>query len=201
MADSAKEQRLKIAELVETDEHVLNEMVKALEGSSRRARQNAAAVFSIVAHRKPELLVEHIDAFIDALNRPESQTRWECLDALTALIPLDSRACEKAIPGAESALFDEGSGPLHLSALRFLCAIGATTQARSVKVWALIDEAIQCYHGDFEYSEMLSAVTSFAEGKLDQEVKDSLKERMSFDATSGKGALKKRSQQIVEILS
>lgn len=201
MADSAKEQRMKIAELVESDSHVLDEMIKSLQGPSRRTRQNAASVFSIVASRKPELLIGHIDAFIDALNRPESQTRWECLDVLTALISLDSCACEKAIPGAESALFDEGAGSLHLSALRFLCAIGATTQARSVQVWPLVDEAIQCYHGDFEYSEMLSAVTGFAEGELDQTVKDSLKDRMAFDATSGKGALKKRSQQIVDILS
>lgn len=201
MVENAKEQRMKIAELVEADSHVLGEMILSLEGASRRTRQNAAAVFSIVASRNPELLVEHVDSFVDALNRPESQTRWECLDVLTALIPLDSRACEKAIPGAESALFDEGSGPLHLAAMRFLCAIGATTQARSLKTWPLIDEAIQCYHGDFEYQDMLSAVTSFAEGKLDPSVKEALKDRMSFDASSGKGALKKRSQQIVDILS
>ena len=201
MVENVKEQRMKIAELVEADSHVLGEMILSLEGASRRTRQNAAAVFSIVASRNPELLVEYVDSFVDALNRPESQTRWECLDVLTALIPLDSRACEKAIPGAESALFDEGSGPLHLAAMRFLCAIGATTQARSLKTWPLIDEAIQCYHGDFEYQDMLLAVTSFTEGKLDPSVKEALKDRMSFDASSGKGALKKRSQQIVDILS
>ncbi len=201
MPDSIKEQRLKIAEIVESDAGVAAEIFKRLEGASRRDRQNAASVLSIVASRKPEVLVDHIDALVDALNRPEAQTRWECLDALTALIPFDSRACEKGIAGAESALFDEGSGPLHLSAMRFLCTIGSTTPARSIKVWPLIDEAIQCYHGDFEYQEMLAAVAGFAEGKIDSDVKESLKARVSFDAHSGKGALKKRSQQILDILS
>ncbi len=201
MVDSIKDQRRKVADLIETDPSIAEEMVSRLEGSSRRDRQNAAAVLSIVASRNPEVLSSHIGAFVDALKRPEAQTRWECLDALTALVDIDSRACERAISGAEGALFDEGSGPLHLSALRFLCRIGSTTSTRSQKVWPLIDEALQCYHGDFEYQDMLAAVVGFAEGKIDDSVKDALKARMEFDANNGKGALKKRSQQIVEALS
>ena len=46
-------------------------------------------------------------AVIDALNRPEAQTRWECLDILTTMVDHDSRTCDKAVPGAETALFDE----------------------------------------------------------------------------------------------
>lgn len=201
MADSIKEQRTKIAEIVESDPNLAKEMVTRLEGSSRRDRQNAAAVLSIVASHNPGLVAEYVDSFIDALNRPEAQTRWECLDIISSLIEQDSRACEKAIPGAESALFDEGSGPLHLSAIKFLCNIGSTTPARSVKVWPLIDEAMQCYHGDFEFQDMLTAVVGFAEGNLDDQVKDELKARVAFDAKNGKGILKKRSQQIIDILS
>lgn len=150
---------------------------------------------------KPEVLTEFSNVFVDALNRPEAQTRWECLDILTNIVGVESRLCDKAIPGAESALFDEDSGPLHLAAMRFLCRLGSTTENRSQKVWPLIDEAIQCYHGDIEFQEMLVAVIAFSQGKLADEVAEELKSRMAFDAKSGRGVLKKRAAQIVENLS
>lgn len=109
------------------------EFVASLEGSSRRSRQNAAAVLAQLAKINPEALSDHIDAFIDALNRPEAQTRWESLDVLTEMIPIDSRSCDKALDGAETALFDEENGFVRLAALRFLCRLGATTENRSQK--------------------------------------------------------------------
>ena len=48
---------------------------------------------------------------------------------------------------------------------------------------------------------MLIALTSFADGKIASEVKEGLAERVKFDAEHGKGALKRRSQQIIEVLS
>ena len=134
---------------------------------------------------------------IDALNRPEAQTRWECLEALTYLIDFDSRTCSKAIPEAEAALFDEESGPVRLAAMRFLCKLGSTTAARSEKVWPLIDEGIQCYHGDLEFNDMLAAINDFSTGKLSDDVKEKLTERMTFDATNGKGSLQRKAQQII----
>ncbi|MBS6974579.1 MAG: hypothetical protein KH158_02650, partial [Eggerthellaceae bacterium] len=163
-----------------------------------RARQNAASALAIVAKEAPEMLVPHGSAFVDALNRPEAQTRWECLDILTALVDCDSRTCDKAVPGAEAALFDEESGPVRLAAMRFLCKLGATTENRSEKVWPLVDEAIQCWHGDLEFQDMLVAVVDFSAGKLALQVKEELRDRMKFDAENGKGALKRRAQQIVE---
>lgn len=201
MADSIKEQRNKIAQVVESDSSLIGEMVSRLSVSSRRDRQNASSVLSLIASRNPQALVEHVDSFVDALNRPEAQTRWECLDALTYLNEVDSSVFEKAMPGAESALFDEGSGSLHLAAIRFLCKAGSTSSERSMKAWPLIDEAIQCYHGDFEFQDMLNAVAVFAEGDIDDEVKTELKNRLSFDANNGKGILKKRSRQIIDSLS
>ena len=88
-----------------------------------------------------------------------------------------------------------------MAAMRFLCRLGSTTENRSQKVWPLIDEAIQCYHGDIEFQEMLVAVIAFSEGKLADEVAEELKSRMAFDAKSGRGVLKKRAAQIVENLS
>ena len=202
MADSAiKEQRAQYAKIAVETPEAMSALIKELEGTSRRKRQAAAAVLSVAATIKPEALTEFSDVFVNALSRPEAQTRWECLDILTNIIPIESRLCDKAIPGAESALFDEDSGPLHLAAMRFLCRLGATIENRSQKVWPLIDEAIQCYHGDIEFQEMLVAVIAFSEGKLADEVAEELKARMAFDAKSGKGVLKKRAAQIVENLS
>lgn len=180
---------------------VLEAGVDALSGSSRRERQQAAKVVAAVAKESPELIVPHAAALVDALERPEAQTRWECLDALTQIIPIDSRVCDKAVPGAEAALFDEESGPLRLAAMRFLCYLGATTEKRSEKVWPLIDEGIQCCHGDLEFQDMLLAVIDFSAGKLDPSVKEALGDRMRFDATNGRGMLKRRATQILENVS
>lgn len=198
---SEKSQNIKeIAERAVHDEQLMADLAEQLEGSSRRSRQNAASVFAQIAKVDPEALLSYLDAFIDALNRPEAQTRWESLDILTSLVPYDSRGCDKALIGAETALFDEDNGLVRLAAVRFLCKLGATTENRSEKIWPLLDEAIQCYHGDFEYQDMLVAIISFAEGKLSISVKEGLRTRVSFDAEHGKGALQRRSQQVIENL-
>ncbi len=178
------------------DSAKLNEYIEALAGASRRNRQNAAAVIAQVAKEDVNLIAPFGNEIVDALNRPEAQTRWEVLDALCELVAVDSRTCDKAILGAETALFDEDSGPLRLSAMRFLCALGATTENRSEKVWPMIDEGIQCYHGDLEFQDMLIAVIDFSAGKLAPNVKEELAARMKFDAENGKGMLKKRAAQI-----
>ena len=197
VSDKAQE-AAKAAESALRDDGKLTELTDALSGGSRRARQNAASALAIVAKESPEVLTAHGTAFVDALNRPEAQTRWECLDILTTLVDHDSRTCDRAVPGAEAALFDEESGLVRLAALRFLCKLGATTENRSEKIWPLLDEAIQCCHGDLEFQDMLIAVSDFSMGKLTPLVKEELGARMKFDAENGKGALKRRSQQIVE---
>ncbi|MBE6465739.1 MAG: hypothetical protein E7002_02970 [Denitrobacterium detoxificans] len=198
---SDKEAIEQAIEIASTRDGMLKKVVDELSGSSRRARQNSAAVVAGVAKKNPSKVVPYVDQIVDALNRPEAQTRWECLNALTEIVALESRVCDKAIPGAETALFDEDSGPAHLAAMRFLCKLGSTTENRSEKTWPLIDEAIQCYHGDIEFQEMLVAVIGFSEGKLAPAVKEELKARMEFDSKNGKGALKHRAQQIIDNLS
>lgn len=180
------------------DEDKLGDLAEALSGGSRRERQNAASTLASIAKDHPEVLVPYGTAIIDALNRPEAQTRWECLDILTTLVDQDSRTCDKAVLGAETALFDEESGPVRLAAMHFLCKLGATTENRSEKVWPLIDEGIQCCHGDLEFQDMLIAIVEFSTGKLSSQVKDELAVRMKFDAENGKGALKRRAKQIVD---
>ncbi len=200
MSDKAQTPQ-KAAEQAVKGEQELKGLVEALSGPSRRARQSAAQALALVAKENPEQLAPFVRDFVDALNRPEAQTRWECLDVLTSLVDFEPKKCEKAILGAESSLFDEESGPVRLAAMRFLCKIGATSKARSEKTWSLIDEGIQCYHGDLEFSDMLIAVTDFAKGNLSEDVKAKLADRMKFDAENGKGALKRRALAIIESVS
>lgn len=180
------------------NERKFKQLVETLSGPSRRERQNAAAALAFLSKDHPDLLAPRASAIVDALNRPEAQTRWECLDILTSLVDHDSRTCDKAVPGAETALFDEESGPVRLAAMRFLCKLGSTTENRSERVWPLIDEGIQCYHGDLEFQDMLAAVVDFSAGKLSPRVKEELGSRMAFDASNGKGALKRRAQQVLD---
>ena len=60
---------------------------------------------------------------------------------------------------------------------------------------------IQCYHGDLEFNDMLTALIDFSNGKLSNDVKEAFAQRMDFDANNGKGTLKKRAQLIIDNLS
>ena len=183
------------------DRETLEALVEDLSDRSRRTRQLSAHVIELVTERDPELLAPYIPELIDALERPEAQTRWEVLDALTALTSTHARECGPAFEGAEDALFDELSAPLHLSAFRFLTVWGSSERRRSEKVWPVLDEAIQCYHGDLEYRDMLSLLHDFAEGRISGNVADQLACRLKFDAENGKGAsIKSRSREIYDML-
>lgn len=186
---------------VEADRDALAALVEDLVGHSRRKRQLSARVVNLVAQREPELLAPYIPDLVDALYRPEAQTRWEVLDALTLLVPAHAKEVGAAYDGAEAALFDEISATLRLSAFRMLCTWGATDRGRSKKVWPVIDEAIQCYHGDLEYRDMLGCLHGFAQGKIEGGVAGELAGRLQFDAENGKGSyLKARSSEIYDML-
>ena len=186
---------------VENSADALSALIDDLSSSSRRTRQLAARVVNLLAQREPEMLVPFIEQLVDALYRPEAQTRWEVLDALTLLAPGNAKECGTAYEGAESALFDEISAPLRLSAFRFLTVWGATERGRSKKVWPLVDEAIQCYHGDLEYRDMLALLFAFAHGQIAGSVAAELAGRLQFDAENGKGSyLRVRSREIYDAL-
>ncbi|MGI6591129.1 MAG: HEAT repeat domain-containing protein [Eggerthellaceae bacterium] len=183
------------------NKEAMDQLLEDLEGPSRRKRQHAASVLDFAAHTDAPKMQPYIGDLVDALDRPEAQTRWECLEALAVMVDVDSRSCDRAFDGAETALFDEDNGLLRLAAVRFLCKWGSTTEKRSEKVWPLIDETIQCYHGDPEFNEMLNAINEFSQGKLSQSVKEQLRLRLSFDAENGKGSMKTRAAQILANLS
>ena len=180
------------------DGDILTALVDSLRGESRRARQFSATIIAQISREKPEVLVPDIASIVDALHRPEAQTRWEALDALYELVGLDTDECAKAIEGAEVSLYDEDSGPAHLSAFRFLCGLGSKDSKLAEKVWPDIDEGIQCYHGDPEFQDMLNELVMFAQAIDNPTVRAELAERMTFDATNGKGPLKRKATIIVE---
>ena len=186
---------------IERDTNALAALIEDLSSSSRRTRQLSARVVALLAQREPQLLDPYIADLIDALYRPEAQTRWEVLDALSELVPEHAKEIGAAFEGAETALFDELSATLRLSAFRLLCVWGSTERGRSKKVWPIIDEAIQCYHGDLEYRDMLGFLHEFAQGKIAGEVAEELAGRLQFDAENGKGSyLKARSREIYDML-
>lgn len=176
---------------------MLASVVAALAGEDRRSRQIASSVVHEIALTEAALLKPFAGELADALHRPESQTRWEVLGTFEHLVPVDARLVDKALGGAETALHDEESGVVRLAAFRLMCAYGATTAHRSIRVWPLVDDAIRCYHGDAEFPAMLTSVYLMVTGNADDSVKTAAAERMLFDAENGKGLLKRRASRIV----
>ena len=92
MAENKDEQltdeELAQLQLAEENENAVDRLVKELGCPTRRIRQFAARVLHLLAERDPQRVVPCVPALIEALDRPEAQTRWESLDALTALCRL-----------------------------------------------------------------------------------------------------------------
>lgn len=190
MANSANDQEARLAQM--------RILVEELAGSSRRRRQEVAHKIATVAHTDASMVTPFVGSLMDALERPEAQTRWEVLDALAALVDEHAEEVVPAFEAAETALFDEDSAPVRLAGFVFLCRFGATSEERSDQVWPLLDEAIQCYHGDPEYRDMLVALLAFVQGAASAATKAALAERLKFDAENGASYVKSFSVQIIQ---
>lgn len=180
--------------------HIYKLVLSHYECSSRKNRQHAAGVFNLISQEHPEALLPIIPSLLEGLERPEAQTRWNTLEALENLVPLAPDECLKAFDGAEDALFNDKDGFLREKAFSFFCTLASLSSETAARVWPLLDEAIQCYHGNPEFPGMLAGLLRFVECDLPQDVKDALKERLAFDAKNNKGSLGKRSLQIIEAL-
>ena len=82
-------------------------------------------------------------------------------------------------------------------AFDFLCKLGACSTSSSKKVWPLIDEAVQCFHGNAEFYDMLASLLEFSRGKLDKSVKEGLVELVKFDAENASGKLHTITNEII----
>jgi hypothetical protein len=173
--------------------------VEMLSGANRRGRQDASHELAVIAEREPELLMPHIDDLVDALERPEAQTRWEILNCLTHLALVDEATVSKAVGLAETSLFDDGSATVRLAAFKLLSRLGATAPEHSDQAWPLLNEAVQCYHGEPEYRDMLIALLEFAAGNISDKTRAALIARVKFDADNSRGFTKRYSQQIIDV--
>lgn len=183
--------------LTATQKKEIESFIESLSNPSRRRRQEAAHEIAEIAQTTPEAFEGRVEDLIDALYRPEAQTRWEILTALASLSESYGNEVIKAFDGAEASLFDDTSSTVRLAAFLFLTRYGATSQKHSDQAWPLLNEAIQCYHGDAEYYDMLVGTLNFAKGAISKETKAALKERFAFDAENATGYIQKFSAEIV----
>ena len=183
--------------LTATQKKEIESFIESLSNPSRRRRQEAAHEIAEIAQTTPEAFAGRVEDLIDALYRPEAQTRWEILAALASLSESYGNEVIKAFDGAEASLCDDTSSTVRLAAFLFLTRYGATSQKHSDQAWPLLNEAIQCYHGDAEYYDMLVGTLNFAKGAISKETKTALKERFAFDAENATGYIQKFSAEIV----
>lgn len=179
-----------------SDEVARNRAAEQLSTGRRRERQESAHLLALVAREDPEFVAEVAGSLVAALSLPEAQTRWKCLDALTSIVEVRPDLVPEAFEGAEEALFDEGSASLRLAAFKFLSRYGALGEDESKRAWPLMSEAIQCYHGDPEYREMLASLMAFVRGQIADDVRDLVVARMEFDAKNARGLTKAYSKEI-----
>ena len=193
MAENKDEQltdeELAQLQLAEENENAVDRLVQELGCPTRRIRQFAARVLHLLAERDPQRVVPCVTALIEALDRPEAQTRWEALDALTALATTCPEQLGDAFEGAETALFDEISSTLRYAAFRLLCVWGATSIERSREAWPILDEAIQCYHATSSIATCSVACTSLARARSAPRSPRSLRCALSSMPRTAKAAI------------
>ncbi|MGN0073296.1 MAG: hypothetical protein ACI36W_05835 [Coriobacteriales bacterium] len=192
------EEREAAARAARTSEATLGLLEEQLTSSSRSKRQKAAAVLALAAKAEPASVEPVLGAVLDALAMPGNQVRWECLNILCARAEAGLLSADEAYDAAEESLFDENSGIVREAAFRLLCLSGSAGTEASERVWPLIDEAIQCHHGNGEFNDMLTSLAAFAESPISAEVAQELAARMEFDSQNARGTLRMRSKQIVE---
>ncbi|MDR1775652.1 MAG: hypothetical protein LBS17_04340 [Actinomycetes bacterium] len=173
------------------------EYADALGASSRRIREYASCVILELARRDASLVSDFADAIADALDRPETQTRYNMLEAIRLLCPVQAKVVDGAYDAIEDCLYDEDSATVRLYAFQVFTCYGATTAARSKRVWPTIAAALRCYHGDAEFIPMVNELLAMLEGKVDQSVKEGATELFAFDAENGKGLLARKAQAVI----
>lgn len=191
------EEREALAEQALTDESLVDALAQEIAGSSRIRRQKAASTVALIADKDASVLLPFADDIASGLTKPEAQTRWEVLHALDQMGKAGQRYGEDVLVAAEDSLYDETNGFVREAAFHFFCGYGSASVDNSEEVWTQIDEAIQCYHGNPEFTDMLMQLVAFAEGNISLATSSALAQRMEFDSENASGTLRMRSEQIV----
>lgn len=197
LAIDTTEQREALAEQALTDESIIEQLAQDIAEGSRMRRQKAASTIGLIALKDASLLLPYTDDITSGLTKPEAQTRWEVLHAIDLMGKAGQRYGEDVLAAAEDALYDETNGVVREAAFHFFCGYGSASVENSEKVWTQIDEAIQCYHGNPEFNDMLTQLVAFAESDIAFSTSAALAQRMKFDSENGSGTLRMRSEQIV----
>ena len=180
----------------------LEPLLEALSMESRLRRQEAARRLSLFAEHRKDDLKKSVDVLVDAMDRPEEQTRWQILNTLMVVGADDPELVSGAFEAAENALFEEGARASfsRLAAFRYFVMLGKSSPERSDEVWPLLDEAAQVYHGLPEYREMLVALADFAGGSISESSRKAVADRVRFDAQGRTGGfLKSYSQRVLSV--
>ncbi|MBE0476533.1 MAG: hypothetical protein IBX62_05495 [Coriobacteriia bacterium] len=175
----------------------MRRLLEALSGPGRTERARAAEALHEVACREPQALKPYASELIDALERPEVQTRWEVLGGLEELARVDARLLDKAIAPATVSLHDAESGVVRVAAFRMLAAYGSTTARRAERIWPLLDEALRAYHGDPEYPGMLAGVVTLVEGAAPEAVRADAARTVEPETTHPRAAISRQAKRIV----
>lgn len=191
------EERQALAEKAVGDEAIIEELSGLIADSSRSTRQKASSTIALISDIDASVLLPFSDDIASGLTKPESQTRWEVLHALDQMGKAGQRYDEDVLVAAEDALYDESNGVVREAAFHFFCGYGGASVSNSEEVWTQIDEAIQCYHGNPEFADMLTQLVAFAESDISLTTSAALAQRMKFDSENGSGTLRMRSEQIV----
>ena len=177
----------------------VDSLVEELHSAPRRRRQEVAHELGLEAKENSERMAPHIKALIAALDVQEAQTRWEIFDILSLLVSEHAKELNAAKSHAELALFDDDSATVRLSAFVFLTKLAASSDRRSEAIWPLLDEAIQCFHGDAEYRDMLLVLRELAAGSAAKKIKAALSKRVQFDAENATGYVQSISAEIMKL--
>ncbi|MCL2438338.1 MAG: hypothetical protein FWE26_05375 [Coriobacteriia bacterium] len=172
------------------------ELAEALGHQSRAVREYTSQVLTKLASADVTLLQDFANDVIDALNRPESLTRYSMIEIIGELAKSDSKIVTNAYEPLQDCLYDEESGTVRLYAFRVLARYGATGPARSVKVWPDLSMALRSFHGDPEFMAMMSELIAMLGGRSDVSVKESAVELFAFDAEHARGDLRKKAEII-----
>ncbi len=183
-----------------TSDAVIASLIQTLSGRSRRDRQSSAHMLAQIAEHDADRLLPYVDELAEAIERPEAQTRWEILDVFAYLAPIDPAAAEKVAEGASEALYDEESAMLRYNAFRYFSKLAQTSPERARRIWPVLDEALQCFHGNPEFTGMLECSYELVDkGDIDASVCKAVAQRMSFDAQAGKSPLAAQASRIIDL--
>jgi len=171
-------------------------LAEALGDKSRLVREYTAQAMVGLARENVELIQDFSDDIIDALNRPESLTRYSMIEMIGELAETQPKVVVDAYEALQECLYDEDSGTVRLYAFRTLARYGATGPARSVKVWPDLSMVLRCFHGDAEFIAMMNETIKMLDGRADTSVKEAAVTLFAFDAEHARGELRKKAETI-----